>query len=180
MNHLSFSDLTHMSSFTTIMAPVTNLHGAVSKTLIPITCHLPNAHKSITKRGQVIGFLGSKAQKEASECQVQATRRAAALGLATVVLTWQFNDKVSLAKDNGFWYEDHPLPGPTVTNSKLSCMHIHIVTWQKKCVEIWISLLSYFIDDVLLLIGIMNSIFGFAPLKCASCTSKDKGRYNIY
>ncbi|KAG4981356.1 hypothetical protein JHK84_034930 [Glycine max] len=106
-----------MSSFTTIMAPVTNLHGAVSKTLIPITCHLPNAHKSITKRGQVIGFLGSKAQKEASECQVQATRRAAALGLATVVLTWQFNDKVSLAKDNGFWYEDHPLPGPTVTNN---------------------------------------------------------------
>ncbi|TKY48989.1 Photosynthetic NDH subunit of lumenal location 3 [Spatholobus suberectus] len=112
MNHLSFSHLTDLSSFT--MAPLTNLHG-VSKTLIPITC-LPNAHRS-SKRGQVVGFLGSKTQEESSECPVQTTRRAAAIGLATIVLTWQFNCKISLAKDNGFWYEDHPLPGPTVTNN---------------------------------------------------------------
>ncbi|ESW21684.1 hypothetical protein PHAVU_005G090800 [Phaseolus vulgaris] len=114
MNHLSVSHFTHLSSLIT-MAPFTNLHGGVSKTLIPLTC-LPNAHNSI-KRGQVVGFLGSKTQEEPSECPVQATRRAAAIGLATLVLTWPFNDKISLAKDNGFWVEDHPLPRLTVTNN---------------------------------------------------------------
>ncbi|XP_061341811.1 photosynthetic NDH subunit of lumenal location 3, chloroplastic [Gastrolobium bilobum] len=95
------------------MAPLTNLHG-VSKTLTPITSCLPNAHRNL-KRGQVVGFLGSKTQ-ELSECQVQTTKRAAAIGLASIVLTGQFNDKISLAKDNGFWY-DEPLPQPTVTNN---------------------------------------------------------------
>ncbi|XP_020235292.1 photosynthetic NDH subunit of lumenal location 3, chloroplastic [Cajanus cajan] len=113
MNHLCFSHLTHLSSFT--MAPLTNLHG-VSKTLIPITC-LPNAHR-ISKRGQVVGFVGIKTQEEPSQCDIiQTTRRATAIGLATIALSWQFNDKISLAKDNGFWYEDHPLPGATVTNN---------------------------------------------------------------
>ncbi|KAJ1393150.1 PsbQ-like domain superfamily [Sesbania bispinosa] len=98
-----------MTSFT--MAPITNLHG-VSKTLIPITC-LPNAHKTL-KRVQVVGFLGSKTH-ESSECSVQTTKRAAAIGLATLLLTGQFSDKISLAKDNGFWIEG-PLPEPTVTN----------------------------------------------------------------
>ncbi|RDX74525.1 Photosynthetic NDH subunit of lumenal location 3, chloroplastic [Mucuna pruriens] len=113
MKRLCFSHMSHLNSFT--MVPLTNLHG-VSKTLIPITC-LPNAHSN-SKRGQVVGFVGSKTvQEEPSECSVQTTRRAAAIGLATLVLTWQFNDKISLAKDNGFWYEDHPLPRPTVTNN---------------------------------------------------------------
>ncbi|KAK7272457.1 hypothetical protein RJT34_29063 [Clitoria ternatea] len=112
MNILSLSYLRHLNSFT--MAPLTNLHG-VSKTLIPITC-IPNAHKT-SKRGQVVGCLGTKT-KEPSECNVQTSRRVAAIGLATVVLTWhQFNDKISFAKDNGFWYEDHPLPRPTATNN---------------------------------------------------------------
>ncbi|CAJ1956814.1 unnamed protein product [Sphenostylis stenocarpa] len=113
MNHLSVSHFTHLSSLT-IMAPLTNLHG-VSKTLIPVTC-LPNAHRSI-KRGQLVGFLGSKTQEEPSECPVQATRRAAAIGLTTIVFTWPFNDNNSLAKDNGFWVEDHPLPRLTVSNN---------------------------------------------------------------
>jgi len=121
MNNLSVSHFTHLSSLI-IMPPLTNLHG-VSKTLIPLTC-LPNAHNTI-KRAQVVGFLGSKTQEEeeeeeASECSVQTTRRAAAIGLTTLVLTWPFNDKISSAKDNGFWVEDHPLPRLTVTNSKLS------------------------------------------------------------
>ncbi|XP_027342883.1 photosynthetic NDH subunit of lumenal location 3, chloroplastic [Abrus precatorius] len=95
------------------MAPLTNLHG-VSKTLVPITC-LPNAQRNL-KRGLVVGSVGSKTQ-ESSQCSVETTRRAATIGLVTIVLTAQFNAKVSLAKDNGFWIEDHPLPRPTVTNN---------------------------------------------------------------
>lgn len=98
------------------MAPLTNLHG-VSKTLTPITC-LQNAHRTPLRRGQVVGFHGSSNTQELSECSVHTTRRAAAIGLATLVLTGQFSDKISLAKDNGFWVEG-PLPEPTVTNSKL-------------------------------------------------------------
>lgn len=115
MNHLSFSNPTHyyMSSFTT-MAPLTNLHG-VSKNLTPITC-LPNVHRTL-RRGHVVGFLGRKSQ-EFSECSVQSTRRAAAISFATLLLTGQFKDNVSLA-DNGFWI-DGPLPEPIVINSKIS------------------------------------------------------------
>ncbi|XP_057414896.1 photosynthetic NDH subunit of lumenal location 3, chloroplastic [Lotus japonicus] len=111
MNHLSFSNPTHyyMSSFTT-MAPLTNLHG-VSKNLTPITC-LPNVHRTL-RRGHVVGFLGRKSQ-EFSECSVQSTRRAAAISFATLLLTGQFKDNVSLA-DNGFWI-DGPLPEPIVIN----------------------------------------------------------------
>ncbi|KAK7401894.1 hypothetical protein VNO78_13742 [Psophocarpus tetragonolobus] len=111
---MSESHTSLILSYFTMMPPLTNLHG-VSKTLIPITC-LPNAQGN-TKRGEVVGFVGSKTQEEPSEGPVQTTRRVVAIGLATVALTWQFSDKISFAKDNGFWYEDHPLPGPTVTNN---------------------------------------------------------------
>ncbi|KAK7290809.1 hypothetical protein RIF29_05521 [Crotalaria pallida] len=93
------------------MAPLTNLHG-VSKTLSPITC-LPNAHM-IQKRGQIVGLMGSKTQN-LSECGIQTSRRAAISLASILVLTGQFNNNISLAKDNGFWY-DEPLPQPTVTN----------------------------------------------------------------
>ncbi|KAK7324645.1 hypothetical protein VNO77_28374 [Canavalia gladiata] len=86
------------------MTPLTNLHG-VSKTLIPINTCLPNAHRSI------------KSSNRTQECSVQTTRRAATIGLATILLTTQFNHNISLATDNGFWYLDHPLPRPTVTNN---------------------------------------------------------------
>ncbi|XP_014522011.1 photosynthetic NDH subunit of lumenal location 3, chloroplastic [Vigna radiata var. radiata] len=113
MKNLSVSHFTHLSSLR-IMPPFTSLHG-ISKTLIPLKC-LQNAHNTI-KRGQVVGFLGSKTQEEPSECSVQTTRRTAAIGLTTLVLTWPFSDKISSAKDNGFWVEDHPLPRLTVTNN---------------------------------------------------------------
>ncbi|KAE9588605.1 hypothetical protein Lal_00002887 [Lupinus albus] len=90
---------------------MTNLHG-VTKTLGPITC-LPNAYKT-HKRGHIVGFMGSSKIHEISECPIQTTRRAT-IGFASIILTGQFNDKVSLAGDNGFWY-DEPLPQPTATN----------------------------------------------------------------
>ncbi|KAK2369781.1 hypothetical protein P8452_57265 [Trifolium repens] len=98
------------------MAPLTNLHG-VSKTLTPITCLLPNAQRTFRKGQVVVGFLGSKTKK-LSECEsvVNTTRRTAAISLVSLVLTWQFNEKISLAKDNGFWI-DGPIQEPTVTNN---------------------------------------------------------------
>ncbi|XP_045807201.1 photosynthetic NDH subunit of lumenal location 3, chloroplastic [Trifolium pratense] len=98
------------------MAPLTNLHG-VSKTLIPITCLLPNAQRTFRKEQVVVGFLGSKTKKS-SECEsvVNTTRRTAAISLVSIVLTWQFNEKISLAKDNGFWI-DGPIQEPIVTNN---------------------------------------------------------------
>lgn len=93
------------------MAPLTNLHG-VSKTLIPTTCLLPNAQRTL-KTGQVV-------TKKLSECDsIHTTRRGTALSLVSLVLTWQFNEKISLAKDNGFWIEG-PIPEPTVTNGNLN------------------------------------------------------------
>ena len=96
------------------MAALANLN-AVSKNLPPIKS-LRNTKRNF-KRGQIVGFQGSKTQ-EITECPVQSTRRAA-LVLATVVLSGHFSDKISLAQDNGFWYE-MPFPQPSVTNSKLS------------------------------------------------------------
>lgn len=63
--------------------------------------------------------MGSKTQELSSQCPIQTTKRAA-IGLASIILTGQFNHKISLAADNGFWY-DEPLPAPTITNSKFSC-----------------------------------------------------------
>lgn len=98
------------------MAPLTNLH-VVSKTLTPITCLLPNAQRTFRKGQVVVGFHGSKT-KQSFECDsIHTTRRTAALSFVSLVLTWQFNEKISLAKDNGFWI-DGPIPEPTVTNSK--------------------------------------------------------------
>ncbi|CAL5200766.1 unnamed protein product [Lathyrus oleraceus] len=97
------------------MAPLTNLHG-VSKILTPITCLLPNAQKTLRKGQVVVGFLGSKTEK-LTECDsIHSTRRTAAISFVSLVLTWQFNEKISLAKDNGFWI-DGPIPEPTVTNN---------------------------------------------------------------
>nr|AFK39659.1 unknown [Medicago truncatula] len=97
------------------MAPLTNLHG-VSKTLTPITCLVPNAQRTFKTGQVVVGFLGSKTKK-ISECEsVNTTRRAAAISLVSLVLTGQFSEKISLAKDNGFWI-DGPIPEPTVTNN---------------------------------------------------------------
>jgi photosystem II oxygen-evolving enhancer protein 3 len=101
------------------MAPLTNLHG-VSKTLTPITCLLPNAQRTFRKGQVVVGFLGSKTKKlSGCESVVNTTRRTAAISLVSLVLTWQFNEKISLAKDNGFWI-DGPIQEPTVTNSELN------------------------------------------------------------
>lgn len=100
------------------MAPLTNLHG-VSKILTPITCLLPNAQRTLRKGQVVVGFLGSKTEK-LTECDsIHSTRRTAAISFVSLVLTWQFNEKISLAKDNGFWI-DGPIPEPTVINSKLN------------------------------------------------------------
>ncbi|XP_057731375.1 photosynthetic NDH subunit of lumenal location 3, chloroplastic [Arachis stenosperma] len=107
------------------MAPITNLHG-LSKTLAPIVTCLPNAHRNLhlNKRVQIVGSNNNTAHESESSSQesvVDTTTRRAAIGLvASIVLTAQFHDKISLAQEhthNGWWYDDLPLPLPTVTNN---------------------------------------------------------------
>ncbi|MED6225523.1 hypothetical protein PIB30_094505 [Stylosanthes scabra] len=104
------------------MAPITNLHG-VSKALAPIITCLPNAHTH--KRVQIVGSNNNKAHESESSSQESlvhtTTKRRAAIGLvASIVLTSQFHEKISLAQENtnnGWWYTELPLPQPTVTNN---------------------------------------------------------------
>lgn len=66
---------------------------------------------------KIVGFLG-KRKDDFQEHPLQTTRRLA-ISLASIALIGDSTKGISLAKDNGFWYEA-PIPVPPVYNSKLS------------------------------------------------------------
>ncbi|KDP39041.1 hypothetical protein JCGZ_00798 [Jatropha curcas] len=94
------------------MAYLSNLNG-ITETL-PATPKLTNKQKT-QKRTKIIGFLGKKQVNFDQEQSFHTTRRLA-LGLASIALTGNFGNGISLAEDNGFWLLDFPLPSPTVDN----------------------------------------------------------------
>jgi photosystem II oxygen-evolving enhancer protein 3 len=96
------------------MARLADING-VSKTL-PALPKLPNLQR-VPKRVKIVGLLGKKTE-DLQEHPLQITRRLA-VGLASIALTANSTNGISLAKDNGFWI-DGPLPVPPVYNSKLS------------------------------------------------------------
>ncbi|KAM4092553.1 hypothetical protein ACB094_06G048600 [Castanea mollissima] len=64
-------------------------------------------------RMKIVGFLGKK-KDDFQEHPLQTTRRLA-IGLASIALIGDSTKGISLAKDNGFWYEG-PIPVPPVYN----------------------------------------------------------------
>ena len=96
------------------MARLADING-VSKTL-PALPKLPSLQR-VPKGMKIVGFLGKK-KEDLQEHPLQITRRLA-VGLASIALTGNSTDGISLAQDNGFWI-DGPLPVPPVYNSKLS------------------------------------------------------------
>ncbi|XP_062170223.1 photosynthetic NDH subunit of lumenal location 3, chloroplastic [Alnus glutinosa] len=93
------------------MARLADING-VSKTL-PALPKLPNLQR-VPKRVKIVGLLGKKTE-DLQEHPLQITRRLA-VGLASIALTANSTNGISLAKDNGFWI-DGPLPVPPVYNN---------------------------------------------------------------
>ena len=99
------------------MAQLANLHGA-SETL-PSIFRLQGDLRRTRKRVTIIGFL-SKKTEQIQDQPFQATRRSAAIGLASIAIFGNSGIGTALAEDNGNgWWLDGPLPVPTITNSKL-------------------------------------------------------------
>ena len=111
---ISYSKTLPFSLNSSRMALLADIN-VVSKTLQA----LPKFSKiqRVPNRMKIVGFLGKK-KDDFQEHPLQTTRRLA-IGLASIALIGDSTKGISLAKDNGFWYEG-PIPVPPVYNSKLS------------------------------------------------------------
>ncbi|KAJ4822703.1 hypothetical protein Tsubulata_039695 [Turnera subulata] len=94
------------------MAQLANLNGLTEA--LPIRPKLNNITKA-PKRAKILGFLGKK-QDHVQENPLQVSRRLA-LALSSIALIGISGNGVALAKDNGLWIEDFPLPVPSADNN---------------------------------------------------------------